>query len=431
MMNGNEIEAIVAHELSHIKNQDCIKKSPIFIILILLAIILVYGLYIYIVEHSILLLLVVFLISIIGIIILHRVSIQQELRADRESSIKTSKPDSMKMALEKMYSERFPRKNFKYYCYLFTHPDLKRRIKCLELSKKMLEINVQNITIEHYLDKVKISSDQLIKEVEASPITTDKLKSLFLEKSDEMEVEREKFENVLTNIELLFDKVPDDKYNRLFINYFDEKSKLNGDNFGSWLNHINFDGQIEDDIKVSYLCYLYDFELVQWFLKAKEDCAINQKQEMMIYLQNYQNLVEGYFSKTLNILIYAMTFPSGILEMTYKDRNGKDRKIKVKNYKDVSKNLNNKLLLLKNFSNHKELGKIAEACNKDLRNAVAHHSFILDEKNRSIRFQYGKLDFSDFIITAKELSEYRLILVECFNYYAMKCYFESKGLLKK
>jgi len=431
MMNGNEIEAIVAHELSHIKNRDCIKKSPIFFILILLAFILVYALYLYIVEHAIHLLLVVFFISIIGIMILHRVSIEQELRADRESSLKTSKPDSMKTALEKMYSERFPIKNFKYYCYLFTHPDLKRRNECLELSKKTLEMNMQSTTIEQYLDNLKRTSAQLIREVEANHINTGELKSLILEKSDEMGVEREKFENVLINIELLFDAVPNKEYKTLFINHFDELSNLNGTRFEFWLNSIEFNEQIEDDLKISYLCSLYDFEFIQWFLNALEKCDPNPKQNILIHLQNYQYVVEGYFLKTLNIILCAMMLPSGILELKYNDRNGNPQKIKVKSYKDISKtSLNNKLLLLE-CSTHTELGKIAKACNKDLRNAVAHHSFTLDETNQKIRYQYGELQFTDFMTTANELLEYRLIIVESFRYYSMKCYFESKGLLKK
>lgn len=140
MMNGNEIEAIVAHELSHIKNRDSIKKSPIFLFLILLAFILMYAFYLFIVEEAILLLLILFFSIIIVLIVFHWVLIRQELSADRESAIKTGKPDSMKTALVKMYSERFPRRNFKYCCYLFTHPSLKRRIECLELLKKTLEI---------------------------------------------------------------------------------------------------------------------------------------------------------------------------------------------------------------------------------------------------------------------------------------------------
>lgn len=292
-------------------------------------------------------------------------------------------------------------------------------------------MNMQSTTIEQYLDNLKITFDQLIKDVEATHITTDGLKYLFLEKRKEIGVDCDKFENVLTNIELLFDNVPNNECGDLFINYFDELSKLDGDGFNSWLNDIEFNGQIADDLKISYLCSLYDFEFVQWLLSAQKDCVPNPKQKILISLQSYQNLVEGYFSKTLNIIISAIMFTNGKLEMTYKDRNGNYQNIRVGNYKDVSKaSLNNKLLLLENFS-HGDLKKIAKACNKDLRNAVAHHSFILDETNQKIIYKYEELQFSDFITTANELSEYRLILMESIYYYSMKCYFKSKGLLKK
>lgn len=292
-------------------------------------------------------------------------------------------------------------------------------------------MNMQSTTIEQYLNNRKITFDQLIKDVEATHITTDELKHLFLKKSDEIGVDYDKFENVLTNIELLFDTVPDDECDNLFINYFDELSKLDGDGFKSWLDDIEFNGQIEDDIKISFLCHLYDLELIQWFLSARKDCVPNPKQKILICLQNYQNLVEGYFSKTLNIIISAIMFTNGKLEMTYKDLNGNYQKIKVRKYKDVSKaTLNDKLLLLEEFS-HVELKNIAKACDKDLRNAVAHHSFILDETNQKIIYKNGELQFNDFITTANELSEYLLILVESFHYYSMKCYFESEGLLNK
>lgn len=189
---------------------------------------------------------------------------------------------------------------------------------------------MQSTTIEQYLDNLKRTFDQLIKEVEANHITTQELKLLFLEKSDKIEVEREKFEHVLTDIELLFDEVPDKEYNDLFINYFDDISKLNGLGFEFWLNDIEFNRQIEDDLKISYLCSLYDFELIQWFLNTLKDCDTNPKQKILVYLQIYINLVEGFYSKILNILIYAMIKTSirGILYVEYPDRGIK----KLKNY---------------------------------------------------------------------------------------------------
>lgn len=291
-------------------------------------------------------------------------------------------------------------------------------------------INMQSTTIEQHLDNLKRTFDQLIKEVEANHITTQELKSLFIEKSDKIEVERDKFEHVLTDIEFLFDEVPDNEYNNLFINYFDDISKLNGFGFEFWLNDIEFNRQIEDDLKISYLCSLYDFELIQWFSNALKDCATNPKQEIMVYLQSYQNLVEGFYSKTLNILIYAMIKTSicGNLVVKYP---GGGTKYPEK-YKNVSKlNLYGKLLALQSNSTYKELSDIAKVCNKDLRNAVAHHSYKLNETEQKIEFERGQISFDEFIKTALELVEYQIILVECFHYYSMKCHFESKGLLKK
>ena len=289
-------------------------------------------------------------------------------------------------------------------------------------------INMQSTTIEQHLDNLKRTSDQLIKEVEANPITTQELKSLFIEKSDKIGVEREKFEHVLTDIKLLFDKVPNKEYNDLFINYFDEISKLNGHGFESWLNDIKFNRQIEDDIKISYLCSLYDFELIQWFSNARKDCATNPKQEIMVYLQSYQNLVEGFYSKTLNILIYAMIKTSICENLVVKYPGGGTKYLEK--YKNVSKlDLFGKLLALQNNSTYKELSDIAKVCNKDLRNAVAHHSYKLNETEQKIEFERGQLLFDEFIETALELVDYQIILVECFRYYSMKCYFESKGYL--
>jgi len=291
-------------------------------------------------------------------------------------------------------------------------------------------INMQSITIEQYLDNLKRTSDQLIKEVEANHITTQELKSLFLEKSEEMKVEREKFENILINIELLFDVFPDEEYKTLFINHFDELSKLEGRRFESWLNGIKFTKEIEDDLKISYLCNLYDFEIVQWITNAIKVNKPNQRQTELMYLQIYLDLVEGFYSKILNILIYAMikTSKSGILVVDYP--NGRTKELK--NYKNVSNlELFGKLLVLQSDLTYKELSVIAKVCNKDLRNAVAHHSYKLNETEQKIEFERGQLLFDKFIETALELVEYRIILVECFRYYSTKCYFESKGLLKK
>ncbi len=291
------------------------------------------------------------------------------------------------------------------------------------------------LTIEEHLDQLKKSNDKAIKEVEAKHITIDELKKTFLDQSgqsEEFKVDETKYKKLLNEIESLFNAVPDAGFKALLIKHFEESNMLDGKGFESWQNGIKFNYEKEDDLKISYLCSLYDLQLIGWFKKALNDCAPNSRQHKLIVLQNYQNLVEGFFSKTLNIIIYAMMPPSGKLEIKYKDRTGNDQTIKIKSFNWLSKktSLNEKLLVLESNPTYTELNKIAKACNSGLRNAVAHHSFTLDETNQRITYENGQLQFDDFRKQAIELAEYRIILVNCFHYYSMKCYFESKKLLK-
>ena len=118
------------------------------------------------------------------------------------------------------------------------------------------------------------------------------------------------------------------------------------------------------------------------------------------------------------------TATSGFLTVKYS--NGQTKKLS--NYKDVSKlDLAGKLLFLQDDSTYNEFSAIAKVCNKDMRNAVAHHSYKLNETEQSIEYEGGKLSYDEFIISALELTDYETILVECFHYYSMKCYFESEG----
>lgn len=144
MMDGDEIEAIVAHEFSHIKNKDCIANLCLFILCIFVLGVFIYFFIkkyldkIFSFELCIWLSLLFLLLLFSGIIIwiFNRKFIRQEFRADRESAIKTDKPDSLITALEKMYSERFSRAGIKDCLkYHFNHPNLKRRIEQLELIK--------------------------------------------------------------------------------------------------------------------------------------------------------------------------------------------------------------------------------------------------------------------------------------------------------
>lgn len=131
------------------------------------------------------------------------------------------------------------------------------------------------LTIEEHLNQLKKSNDQVIKEVEAKHITIDELKKTFLDQSEELKVDKTKYKNLLNEIELLFDAVPDAGFKALLIKHFEESNKLDGKGFESWQNGIKFNNEIEDDLKISYLCSLYDFELMPWFLKALKDCAPN------------------------------------------------------------------------------------------------------------------------------------------------------------
>lgn len=155
IMNGDEIEAIVAHEFSHIYNRDSIAR---------LTIIMFFGvplLYIYstinpnnVSPGQAIFLLIALFIFMYGLKVMSWVSVLQEVRSDREAIMKTSKPDAMLTALLKFYSEPFTRnkrpgffekilESFGYlfwYFIGFTHPGSKKRIEYLELAKKMSEM---------------------------------------------------------------------------------------------------------------------------------------------------------------------------------------------------------------------------------------------------------------------------------------------------
>jgi hypothetical protein len=125
-----------------------------------------------------------------------------------------------------------------------------------------------------------------------------------------------------------------------------------------------------------------------------------------------QNLNEIYFIKTLQIILYALMLiaPSRILEMKYLYKNGNEIQIRVKSYREISKlRLAKKLALLENMPSYYEFSKIAKLCSKYVRKAFGEHTFNLEN--------------------ARELSEYRLILLECFYYFSIKCYLKSKGFL--
>jgi heat shock protein HtpX len=158
IMNEDEIEAIVAHEFSHIYNRDHIVKLTVAFLFGLPLLYICITICITINRGNIsfwqgIFFLIAFFISMYGIKVVNWITIFQEVRSDREAILKTSKPDAMMTALLKLYSEPFTRskrpcyfekisESFDYlsrYFYGFTHPGLKERIEYLELAKKMLE----------------------------------------------------------------------------------------------------------------------------------------------------------------------------------------------------------------------------------------------------------------------------------------------------
>ncbi len=272
--------------------------------------------------------------------------------------------------------------------------------------------NMQRIMIEEYLNNQKKTFEQIIKEFESRRLTIDEVIKVFLDRSKQLQVDETKFIKTFIEIELLFDAVNDTKFKALFINNFVELCEVERNGFKSWSDDIQFNEKIEDDLKISYMSGMHDLEFLQLICYVLKECSSDKKQLLSMFLQKYQNIIEGFFPKTLQIILYAMmlTTPSGILEMKYPDKNGKEIKIRVKSYREISKlKLTKKLALLQNSPLYHELSKIAKLCNKDLRNAVVDPSFNLEN--------------------ARELSEYRLIILECFHYFSIKCYLKSKRLL--
>jgi len=271
---------------------------------------------------------------------------------------------------------------------------------------------MQKITIEQYLDQKKKTFEQIIKEFESKHMTIDDLRQVFLDQNKQLELDETKFIKMFIEIELLFDAVPDKKFKALFTNNFIELAKLEGSGFKSWSDGIEFNEKIEDHLKVSFRCGMHDLEIMQLICNTLNEYPPDKKQVILLFIQRYQNINEIYFIKTLQIILYALmlTAPSRILEMKYLYKIGNEIQIRVKSYREISKlRLAKKLALLENMALYYEFSKIAKLCTKDVRKAFGEQSFNLEN--------------------ARELSEYRLILLECFYYFSMKCYLKSKGLL--
>jgi heat shock protein HtpX len=181
IMNDDEIEAIIAHEFSHIYNRDHIVKLTILFLFALP------FLYIYSRIHlgSVSLglgiaLLIAFFIFMYGLKVMNWISVLQEVRSDREAILKTSKPEAMITALLRLYSAPFTIKerpnyfekileSFGYlfwYFYGFTHPGSKERIEYLEFAKKMLVLQKGSFNQEQNENEVVEIKTEALKEEE-------------------------------------------------------------------------------------------------------------------------------------------------------------------------------------------------------------------------------------------------------------------------
>lgn len=159
-MNEEEIEAVVAHEFSHIFNRDSIARLSILLIfsipLILFSNYSAKANLNSISPGQGILILIFLIISMFslsyGIKIMNWMSVLQEIRSDREAVLRTKNPEAMMNALLKIYIEPFTRnkrqghvekilESFEYlflYFFGFTHPVSKERLEYLELAKKMV-----------------------------------------------------------------------------------------------------------------------------------------------------------------------------------------------------------------------------------------------------------------------------------------------------
>lgn len=155
-LKEDEIEAIVAHEFSHLFNRDSILMLTILLIFSLPLLV-----YTYINRNSINNITpaqsIIFFIYIVifqyGFKVLNWVSVFQEIRSDREAVLKTKNPKALVNALLKIYIEPFEnsekpsyldkiKHSFEYiktYFYGQTHPVSKERLEYLDLAKKMLK----------------------------------------------------------------------------------------------------------------------------------------------------------------------------------------------------------------------------------------------------------------------------------------------------
>jgi heat shock protein HtpX len=158
----DELEAIIAHEFSHIFNRDFYIQTYISTLFSIPSIgigmiFLIAGIKHFSDFRFSVLILILFIVSIyilnIGIKIRNWASVHHEIRSDREALLKTKNPEALKNALFKMEIESFtinrPPRYFEIaytgnnyileYFHGYTHPILKERLEYLELAERMLK----------------------------------------------------------------------------------------------------------------------------------------------------------------------------------------------------------------------------------------------------------------------------------------------------
>jgi heat shock protein HtpX len=148
-----EIEAILSHEFSHIFNRDTFSTLIISIIFM--------GPFFYLTSTSspgtisssiALLIILAFFFWIYGFKVRNWITLQYEIRADREAVIKTKDPIALQNALIKLTTQPFfsnSRPNLLHkiiesfawiigYFFGFEHPHLKERIEYLDFAKRLI-----------------------------------------------------------------------------------------------------------------------------------------------------------------------------------------------------------------------------------------------------------------------------------------------------
>lgn len=155
-LTEDELKPILAHEFSHLFNQDNIVQYSIFLSIVIPPLIVLYNIFPYVFEKISLFLglcisIFVFLIILgYGFKIMNWVSNKHEIRADRDALLKTRNPEAMLNAFLKLRnhasltSEKRPsfliRKFESVYHYFcgFTHPSWEERIEKIKFYKKNL-----------------------------------------------------------------------------------------------------------------------------------------------------------------------------------------------------------------------------------------------------------------------------------------------------